>query len=263
MSVFVESAGLEVDAILFDLDDTLIPEQAADHGALVATVHRVSVAHDIQPDALMDAVRGAAEELWCARREYAYCLRLGISSCEGLWCRFAGGPGPESAALRAWAPEFRLTSWDVGLQACGINDPTIAHELAESFFRERRRRHRAFPDAIDALSRLKKSARLGVVTNGASCLQREKLAGAGLTSYFEAIVVSEDIGWGKPDARIFFSALSALDVSAERTLFIGDSGDSDVDGARSCGLAALWLDRSSAPDEPAAGPPKVRSLADI
>jgi FMN phosphatase YigB (HAD superfamily) len=49
--------------------------------------------------------------------------------------------------------------------------------------------------------------RWGWSPNGASCLQREKLATAGLEDYFDTVVVSAELGVGKPDPSIFEHAL--------------------------------------------------------
>jgi putative hydrolase of the HAD superfamily len=80
---------------------------------------------------------------------------------------------------------------------------------------ERRARHEVFSDAVGALEQLKESHSLALVTNGAACLQREKLAASGLGGYFDAVVVSADIGIAKPDASVFEHALSQLGAESE------------------------------------------------
>ncbi len=51
---------------------------------------------------------------------------------------------------------------------------------------------------------------MALITNGAACLQRDKLAASGLAHHFDAIVVSGDLGIGKPDASVFRHALALL-----------------------------------------------------
>lgn len=82
------------------------------------------------------------------------------------------------------------------------------------------------------------------VTNGASCLQREKLAASGLGEYFDVTVVSAEFGVGKPDASIFRHALSQLGAGSEHTVMVGDTLSRDVDGALAAGLGAVWVNRS-------------------
>ena len=71
-------------------------------------------------------------------------------------------------------------------------------------------RHACFADVPACLAEFRKSFTLGLITNGASCLQREKLAMASLAEYFDVVVVSAEFGVGKPDPSIFKYALDRL-----------------------------------------------------
>ena len=79
------------------------------------------------------------------------------------------------------------------------------------------------------------------------CLQREKLAASGLDDYFEAVLVSEDLGVAKPESAVFEHALSLIGARPDQTVMIGDSLAKDVDGALAAGLRAIWLNRGHAP----------------
>ena len=142
--------------------------------------------------ALAAAARARARELWRAAPTYPFCRRIGISSWEGLWCRFEGA-GDDLRALRAWAPDFRREAWRRALADQGVDDDAFAAELGERFGAERRARCETFADAAAALDALRGEYALALVTNGASCLQREKLAASGLADRFDAIVVSGDL----------------------------------------------------------------------
>jgi putative hydrolase of the HAD superfamily len=85
------------------------------------------------------------------------------------------------------------------------------------------------------------------VTNGASCLQREKLAASGLSAAFDAVVVSAELGIGKPDGSVFRRALSALGCESAGATMVGDSLARDIDGARAAGLGAVWINRAGEP----------------
>jgi putative hydrolase of the HAD superfamily len=154
------------------------------------------------------------------------------------------GPDPDLEALRAWAPAYRCESWRTALRSHGIDDPDLASELAETFPRLRRARHVVYADTARALEKLSRSHFLGLLTNGASDLQRRKIEGAGLAGYFDQVLISGDIGIGKPDRRAFEMLLTRLKASAETTLMIGDSLTSDVQGAQRAGLRGVWIKRS-------------------
>ena len=63
----------------------------------------------------------------------------------------------------------------------------------------------------------------------------------GGTPYFDHIVVSEDHGWRKPHAKIFTDTLTALDVRAKEALFVGDSIEDDIIGAKGAGMDVAWI----------------------
>lgn len=90
--------------------------------------------------------------------------------------------------------------------------------------------------AQETLAALSSRYRLGVISNGYADTQRPRLVAAGLTDYFETIVVSGEVGWAKPDPRIFAHALAALDVTPTATLYVGDSVSHDLVGALGAGL---------------------------
>ncbi len=233
-------------AVLFDLDETLMIDEPAVAAALDATAMFGAAHYRLDPKPLATAARSRARELWYAAPTHAYCMRVGISSWEGLWCRFESD-GPDAQALREWSPTYRQETWRLALADQGIDDRQLADELAERFGTERRARHQVFSDVADVLTKLKKSHTLGLVTNGAACLQREKLAVSGLSDSFEAVVVSADLGVAKPDVAVFEHALQQLGVDGRQSVMVGDSIPKDVDGALTAGLGAIWLNRNGHP----------------
>lgn len=232
--------------LLFDLDETLMVEEPAAVAAFEATAQFAASRCEIDPVSLATDARLRARELWYAAPTHGYCKRVGISSWEGLWCRFEGD-GPDECALRDWSPTYRREAWSLALADQGVDDPRLAEELGELFGVERRARHDVFADVEGALAELGESYALGLMTNGAACLQREKLANSGLAGYFDAVVVSADVGAAKPDASVFEHALSQLGAERENAVMVGDSLTKDIDGAIAAGLGAIWVNRSGSP----------------
>jgi putative hydrolase of the HAD superfamily len=235
-------------ALLLDLDETLIEEHAAAVAAYEVTAAFAEACEPQLADrvALIAAARARARELWSSAPTADYCREIGISSTEGLWCSFEGGDAA-TAALRSWAPTYRRATWSGALEAQGVDDDGLAVALAGRFAVERRARHRVYADVVPALSELRERHALGLVTNGAACLQHEKLDCSGLRPFFDVVVVSAEFGAGKPDASIFRHALSRLGRPHEQAVMLGDSLDRDVDGARSAGLRAIWVNRLGLP----------------
>ena len=208
------------EVLLIDLDDTLIVEEPAAVAAFRAAAELAADRAD--PERLARDARARARELWYAAPTHSYCKRVGIASWEGLWCRFEG-EHPQLRALRAWVPEYRRESWRRALAGQGVDDRPLAEALGEAFAVERRRRHETHADAAPALAALRATHRLGLLTNGASCLQREKLAASGLADHFDAVVVSGDLGVAKPEAAAFHHALDLLGARPEAATMVGDS----------------------------------------
>lgn len=246
--------------LLFDLDETLMVEEQAAVAAFEATARRGVATYELDVAALAIAARARARELWRAAPTYDYCRRVGISSWEGLWCRYAGD-GRETRLLRDWSPTYRREAWRLALADQGIDDLRLAEELGEHFPVERRARHEVFVEVEPTLRELSATYVLGVVTNGASCLQRDKLRASELGDYFDVVVVSGDVGVAKPDASVFRRALAEL--SAERAVMVGDSVEKDVHGALGAGLGAVWVNRSGLARPDDLDVPEVTSLSEL
>jgi putative hydrolase of the HAD superfamily len=236
---------MQIEAVLFDLDDTLVVEQPAADAAFLAACELARERHGVDPERFHQTVRVRAEGLWFAAPTYPYCRRVGISSWEGLWAGFAGDD-PNLVALRTWAPQYRHDAWKLALRDHGILDRLLADELSEAFIRERRTRHTLFPDAEPTLRDLAGTYRLALVTNGPPDLQGEKIDAAGIRSYFESIVLSGEVGVGKPDPRIFLAALSELVIPETHAVMVGDSLHRDIAGALGVGIHGIWINRTRA-----------------
>ncbi|MFF4567184.1 HAD family hydrolase [Streptomyces sp. NPDC001435] len=83
---------------------------------------------------------------------------------------------------------------------------------------------------------------LGVATNGARDVQRAKLAATGLTSLFDGICVSEEIGARKPAYEHFEAAASLCGARLSAGgWMVGDNPETDMEGARAAGLRTVWV----------------------
>ena len=131
----------------------------------------------------------------------------------------------------------------------GVDDETLADALADLFGRERRRRFANLPGVEDALRELGATHTLALVTNGASSIQREKLAASGLEPYFDAVVVSGGVSApASPTPAIFHHALEQLEHDGSPAVMVGDNLQRDVEGALAAGLRAVWIGEGEAPD---------------
>ncbi len=104
--------------------------------------------------------------------------------------------------------------------------------------------YRFFPDLRPALDLLKEKYLLGLITNGWLEYQKEKLRALGLEDHFQTVVVSTEVGWSKPDPRIFQSACQRLSIEPSEAVMAGDNPKLDGEGALGAGLHSVWLNRT-------------------
>jgi putative hydrolase of the HAD superfamily len=99
-------------------------------------------------------------------------------------------------------------------------------------------------DVIPTLCALRRDYRLALVSNfDHPPYARELLDRLGLTLCLDAIVISGELRIDKPDPRIVHHALTAVECSAERAVFVGDTLNSDIAGALAAGCLPVLIDR--------------------
>jgi putative hydrolase of the HAD superfamily len=223
-------------AVLLDLDDTLIPEAEPLTLAYQAVAEAVWGPQATEQQAL--DIRSAAREYWDAHApEPEYRERVHLGPSDGLSSQLTGD-GTERAELREFVRDFHAHAFDAALPDGFAGDSAT---LRQVFWAARLSEQTIFPDAIELLETLRESYKLALVTNGASDFQREKINGTDLGQYFDAIIVSGDLGTGKPDPAPFYAALAALDVNADEVVMIGNDKARDIAGADRAGIRSIWV----------------------
>ncbi len=98
--------------------------------------------------------------------------------------------------------------------------------------------------AENALKILHRKYKLGIVSNFAipECVDR-LLENHGLDTFFDVVVVSGAVNKRKPSPEIFLRALKELGVSPENTVFVGDTVDADLIGAKAVGMKSIFIER--------------------
>ena len=229
-------------ALIFDLDDTLLIEEASAKTAMLETCEYAKQKYHIEPADLTETLKKICRSFWHESPAREYCLRVGISSWEGLWSRFKGD-GEDLKILREWSAEYQFNSWHHSLLQHGVDDREFAEELMNLFHANRRKHHVQFDDVIPALAELKKSFKLGLLTNGAPDIQREKITGSGIDKFFSSIVISGEVGVGKPNPAVFEIILANLNAAPGDTAMIGNSLKSDIQPCKTLGIKSVWLNR--------------------
>jgi HAD superfamily hydrolase (TIGR01549 family) len=128
----------------------------------------------------------------------------------------------------------------------GIDDVEAVKKAETWFVNHRFHGLQLYPDAIETLNVVKAGLphrRLGLVSNGPADVQRDKIELLGLDSYFDVVVISDEVGVAKPDPAIFTEALRLANSSARDAVFIGDSPEFDMAGAYASDIRSIWVNR--------------------
>ena len=123
----------------------------------------------------------------------------------------------------------------------------LAEQLSEDFLNMTTARFSLLEGAEELVRYLAAKYPLTVVTNGFVEVQYEKFDKSGLRDCFAHIVLSEEVGCQKPNPRIFEEALRMNGLSAEDVVMIGDSWNSDIQGAINAGIDQIWIRKSKDP----------------
>ena len=123
----------------------------------------------------------------------------------------------------------------------------LAEQLSEDFLNLTTAHFSLLEGAEELVHYLAKKYPLTVVTNGFVEVQYEKFDKSGLRDCFAHIVLSEEVGCQKPNPRIFEEALRMNGLQAEEVVMIGDSWNSDIQGAINAGIDQIWIRKSQDP----------------
>ena len=123
----------------------------------------------------------------------------------------------------------------------------LAEQMSEDFLHLTTTHFSLLEGAEELVRYLAEKYPLTVVTNGFVEVQYEKFDRSGLRDCFAHIVLSEEVGCQKPNPRIYEEALRMNGVSAEEAVMIGDSWNSDIQGAINAGIDQIWIRKSQDP----------------
>jgi len=193
--------------LLFDLDHTLFDFDTSETEAFTAALEGVGI----------EATNGYHE--------------LFISINKALWRRVeAGELTPDDVRV----VRFERLFGEAGLEA-------DAHQVAEDYLIGLGAYGDLYPGALDLLNELSEVASLALVSNGIGQVVRDKVKRLDLDRYFDAIVISGEVGIAKPHSGFFDVAFERLGhPDKATTLMVGDSLASDIRGGIDFGIDTCW-----------------------
>jgi len=235
----VPPARLDVRAVLFDVNGTLIEIRTEDHAD---DVYRAA-GHYLTYQGI-DLRRHEVRE--------SYLAELKAQRAE------SGERWPEFDAVEVWRRVVarHATDFTRGLPAAKRAQIPVA--LAELTRGVARRRLKLYPHVRAVLDVLASRFALAVVSDAQSAWARAELAQVDLLHRFDPVVVSGDLGYRKPDPRLFRRALDALGLRPDQAVYVGNDMYRDVFGAREVGMYTVMFDSDQGTKEHEDTEPHVR-----
>jgi putative hydrolase of the HAD superfamily len=206
------------EAILFDMDETLltntIPIDASWREACETSAKR---ANNFKPEELEQQIKIVREWYWSDTERH----RAGRLNLIGA----------------------RTEVVKIALDKMGCSDEKMAAAIAADYSSLIDRSLDYFPDAEKTLRQLvKKGVKLALLTNGAGEAQQAKINRFGFSRYFPVRLIEGELGFGKPDRRVFEEALKILNIKSQQAWMVGDDLKRDIAGAQQAGIYAIWCD---------------------
>lgn len=127
-------------------------------------------------------------------------------------------------------------------RALGEKYASIAGDVYAEWLRLRYKFLAIAPDVLSLLTKLRQHYLLGLITNGPSNAQWEKVERLNLRNYFDCILVSGDLPWEKPHRNIFLEACHFLGMQPWQCIMVGDKLETDILGGIEASLGAtVWV----------------------
>jgi putative hydrolase of the HAD superfamily len=229
-------------ALLLDLDDTILDDSSLVHECWhEACVRHASRFAPLEAATLAEAVRSASRWYW-GDAERHRTGRLALDAARREVVRLA-------------------------LLELQIDDTPLADAIGDEYSRQRDAGMEPLPQALDTVRWLRDSGRrLALLTNGAGPAQRKKIVRFGLAELFEVVLIEGELGFGKPDERVYRRALDVLNVTAEEAWMVGDNLEWDVGAPQKLGMSGVWIDvrGGGVPEGSSVRPDHVvKSLSDL
>ncbi len=140
--------------------------------------------------------------------------------------------------------EIRRRSFIKMLDHVGYTGPDISTRLNEVYLKLRYEDIDPYEDVVPTLDTLAPHFKLGLLSNGNNYPEY-----FGLAERFDFAIFAQDIGIEKPDPRTFQIAAHRAGCDLDQLLHVGDSLETDVEGAKAVGVRAAWLNRDGKPNE--------------
>ncbi len=200
----------EVDVVFFDIDGTLFDQRLAHELALKEIHHGWDIFRGVTAEQLIKAFKIADE---------------------AALKRFHEGVDLEKVRSDRSRKVLELLDIDTG----------HAEEFNSLFYDTYPKMEAGFKGIHEVIDRVEEDHDIGIISNGSKDVQTTKLEAVDLLNRFRTLVFSEEVGYRKPDERIFLHAANLIGARPNYCLYIGDFYMADIVGAHNAGMYTCWI----------------------
>lgn len=161
-------------------------------------------------------------------------LKLYKIKNDELWVQYRNG--------KVQKDELRQQRFYRSFMAFGYDNAPLALQFNNDYVMASSSKKNLLEGANEMLDYLSKDYHLHIITNGFQEAQYRKLENCNIRNYFDAVVVSDGLGFKKPDQRIFHHAMKMANAKNANSLMIGDDYASDILGAKNVGIDQVYID---------------------
>lgn len=193
--------------IIFDADGTLFDYDRAESEALMASFEQLGFPYDSKYNTVYRDINGQ------------------------FWKAFEQGLVNQDQ-LRIGRFEQLLSTIDIE------GNP---HTLSNAYLKNLSRQTMLVPNAEQILSDLSGQCQFMIITNGLTEVQRPRFRQSSIYHFFADTIISEEVGFAKPDPAIFDIAFEKMHYPAKKeVLIVGDSLSSDIQGGNNYQIDTCW-----------------------
>ncbi|MBM7689457.1 noncanonical pyrimidine nucleotidase, YjjG family [Enterococcus ureilyticus] len=194
--------------LLFDVDDTLLDFQLTERKALQALFQEEELTLTDEIEAIYKKINSR------------------------LWREFEQGKTDKAT----------VTDTRFSLLFQQLNKKVDGKKMGEQYRYHLSQGHDLLGNSKAVIEKLNFDYELYIVTNGVAKTQYQRLNDSQMTKFFNDIFVSEEVGYQKPMKEYFDNVFERIpNFEREKTMIIGDSLASDIQGGQLAGIQTLWL----------------------
>lgn len=160
------------------------------------------------------------------------------------------------------ADELKVKRFALTLSQLKV-DPELAGDMAVEYMKNYSQQKFLVDGSLEILTYLKLKYPLGILSNGFTETQNCKVENLNMRSFFEHFVYSGEVGALKPSPIIFEAARSAANVEPDKLVYVGDSFEADILGAKAAQWKVIFFDREQKADQQNTADATITNLVEL